>query len=463
MKKLHQLKYLFLLFALINTSCSDILNIDSENTTSPKNFIQDRQSAKNILATAYVCTRRALISNSAWLAYTDLRSNHLKMNNTAGIFLAKQYLNAPIDQLQQICSWDNFLETIYQCNLLIENIKNAEEYLTKDELNSMIGQAYFLRGFMHFYMTQIWGDCPLILSTKNASEISRKPVSEVLAMIIDDAEKAFDLLPLFYTDINGNNDLKKSVQYANKIAAAILLQKANMAIYNYQEVIHAYELLNLINKNKEYEFESGKSRTSIFSGDSKESVFGLALSGNDYTYPIYSPFNNIVFFKGQNLTLVQVASSEKVISLYSEKDIRLKSFFNVKDDTIITEFLKYSSSYQLFLRLSEAELLASEAYFRMGNENKALKIINAIKVRNDLDEIEADGDDLWNEIKDEFERELFGEGKLFFEWIRWGVLSKKIDSITEEQVINGFAFWPIAEKCILNNPGLYQNSFWLNN
>ena len=463
MKILNQIKYLFLLLVVLSTSCSDILDVESFDTTPPEGFINDRQSVNNILATAYVSSRKALVNDNAWLAFSDLRTAHLKMNNGTGNYIAKQNLHESTSQLQGISNWNSFLEAIYQCNLLIENSENAKAYLSQDDLNSVIGQAYFLRGLMHYYMTQVWGDCPLVLSSQNGAKVTRSAVADVIAEVVKDAQMAFDLLPLQHTNINGGNDLQKSVRYANQIAAGILMQKANMAILNYEGAVHAYELISLANKAKEYQLENTSKRASIFSGESQESIFGFNLSGDNYGHSLTTPFSEDVFFSGQNLKLVEVASSENVISVYSEDDVRLNSFFELEDDTVVTGFLKYSSSYQLLFRLSDAELLASEAYFKLGDEGKAASLLNDLKVRNGLVEVHVRGDELWAEIEIEFEREFYGEGKLFFEWNRWGILDDKVGTISSEQFANGIALWPIADECFKYSSDLSQNAYWINN
>ncbi len=187
MKIITQIKYLFLLLVVLCSSCGDILNVDSLDSTSPEGFIKDRQSVSNVLASAYVGSRRALVNNNAWLAFSDLRTGHLKMNSVTGFNIAKQNLDAPSNQLQGVGNWNSFLEAIYQCNLLIENSEDAKVYLSKDELNSVIGQAYFLRGLMHYYMTQVWGDCPMIFNANSGSAISIKTEADVLSQVIKDS------------------------------------------------------------------------------------------------------------------------------------------------------------------------------------------------------------------------------------------------------------------------------------
>lgn len=464
MKIINQIKYLFLFLVVLSTSCNNILDVESLDSTSPEGFINDRQSVSNVLASAYISSRRALVNDHAWLAFTDLRTGHLKMNSGTGIQLANQNLHVLTSEMQEIASWNPFLEAIHQCNLLIESSENAKSYLSDDELNSVIGQAYFLRGLMHYYMTQVWGDCPLLLSSEVGAAIVRVPVAEVIAEVGKDAEMAFELLPLQHTDKNGTSDLQKSVRYANKLAAGILMLKARMVVADYEGAVYAYELLSLANRAKEYKLEVSGNRASVFSGESPESIFGFNLSGDDYGHSLATPFNANVFFKGENLKLVEVISIEKLLSVYgTTDDVRVSAFFEFNDTDQLNGFLKYSDSFQLLFRLSDAELLAAEAYYEVGKHDKAVKILNDLKARNGLPEVEAEGDDLLTVIQTEFEREFFGEGKLLFEWNRWGILADKVQNITEEQFLAGIAYWPIADECFKSNTGLVQNSYWLNN
>jgi len=193
MKLIKQIKYIFLLVIVLSTSCSNLLDVENLNTTSAEGFIKDRQSVNNVLASAYITARRAIVIDAAWLVFSDLRTGHLKMNSATGVYVAQQNLMASTVELNKIRNWNYFLESIYQCNLLIENAENAKEKLSEDELNAVMGSAYFLRGLMHFYMTQIWGDCPIVLSTNNGKTLSRNSVSAVMEQVIKDATMAFEL------------------------------------------------------------------------------------------------------------------------------------------------------------------------------------------------------------------------------------------------------------------------------
>ena len=460
MEIIKKIRYTILLVIMLFASCDELLVVESVNTTSPEGFIKDRQTATNALASAYATSRRAVAKNGSWLAYTDIRSGYLKMNSTTGIAITNQNLQASSSTLETMRNWNFYLEAISQTNILIENVDKASEFLTEDELNSYKGQGYFLRALMHLNMTQIWGDCPILLNTNDALSISKTARADVLKTVITDALQAVELLPITHTDKNGNVYRYLTVRYANKIAAISLLVRAYVENENYAEAVKWYQTLVVENRARTFELAVSNELSKTYGGESQETVFGFS-QGNDYGYSISNPLGWDIFFKGEEYKFIEVDAGADFENLYHEDDLRLSELYNVDEENI--EILKYSGSFLLVFRLTEIELLAAEAYFMLGEEEKSLAIINKLKVRAGLDEEDLEGDALWTEIMMEFERELFAEGKLFFDWNRWGVIADKVASISQEQYDAGIAVWPIADVCFTSIPGLSQNPYWLNN
>lgn len=445
MKIINHINYLLIVAIILLTSCSGLLDVEQQNSTSPEGFIKDRQTASNALASVYVSARRALAEEGALFAYSDLRTGHLKMNSTTGIHIANQSLLATTNELKDYRNWDDFLESIYQCNLLIENIDNTEGYLSEEDIDSHKGQAYFMRALLDFYMCQIWGDVPLIKSTSVDVNTSKSEKALVMESVIADALEAIDMLPMTHDDNYGNVNYLNTSTYASKTAAIILLVKAYVHTENYSEAIKWYESLLLLTR----------SNTVL------EDVFEFSLEGDDYTSDIDNLFSKDVFFNGKDKSLMEVTSGEYVLSLFDAEDQRLTKGFEEVDDQVL--LLKHDDSSLDILGFVEVQLLAAEAYSKSGMDDKALEIVNGIRLMNGLGEIfDIIGDDLWNEIMMEFEREFFGEGKLFFDWNRWGILADKVPTISVEQLESGIALWPISDQNFKINTTLVQNPFWLN-
>lgn len=444
MKIINHINYLLIVAIVLLTSCSGLLDVEQQNSTSPEGFIKDRQSASNALASVYVSARRALAEEGALFAYTDLRTGHLKMNSNTGIHVSNQNLLATTKELKDYRNWDEFLESIYQCNLLIENIENTAGFLMEEDIDSHKGQAYFMRALLDFYMCQIWGDVPLTRATSARANASRSEKALVMESVIVDALAAIELLPMTHDDNYGNVNYLNTSTYASKTAAIVLLVKAYVHTGNYAEAIKWYESLLLLMRSNTVLYE----------------VFEFSLEGDDYTADVDQLFSKDVFFNGKDQSLMEVTSGEYVLSLYDEVDQRLKAFEVVGDQVLL---LKHDDSSLDILSLPEVTLLAAEAYSKSGMDDKALAIINGRRMSNGLEQIfDVVGDDLWNEIMMEFEREFFGEGKLFFDWSRWGVLADKVPTISTEQFESGINLWPISDQNFKSNTALVQNPFWLN-
>lgn len=445
MKIINHINYLLIVAIVLLTSCSGLLDVEEQNSTSPEGFIKDRQTAGNALASVYASARRALAEEGALFAYTDLRTGHLKMNSATGVHISKQSLLSTTKELKDYRNWDDFLESIYQCNLLIENIDNTKGFLTEEDISTHKGQAYFMRALLDFYMCQIWGDIPLIKSTSVQVNTVRSEKALVMESVIADALLAVDMLPMTHNDTYGNVNYLNTSTYASRSAAIVLLVKAYVHTENYTEAIKWYESLLLL------------TRSNVV----LEEIFEFSLEGDDYTADIDNVFSENVFFNGKDKSLMEVTSSDYVLSLYDMEDIRLtKGFEEVDGQSLI---LKHDDSSLGILRFAEAHLLAAEAYSKSGMDGKALGIINEIRMKNGLGQIfDVVGDDLWSEIMMEFERELFGEGKLFFDWSRWGVLADKVPTISQEQLESGIDLWPISDENFKTNDTLVQNPFWLN-
>ncbi len=95
--------------------------------------------------------------------------------------------------------WANYYEGITRCNYAIVNVgAMSTSIIDADLKDRIIAEAKFLRAYYYFLLINIYGDVPLLLEPKIASELQIAPstVSEIYAQIeqdCDDAQKV--LLP----------------------------------------------------------------------------------------------------------------------------------------------------------------------------------------------------------------------------------------------------------------------------
>ncbi|HRZ21879.1 MAG TPA: RagB/SusD family nutrient uptake outer membrane protein, partial [Bacteroidales bacterium] len=116
-----------------------------------------------------------------------------------------------------------------------------------------------------------------------------------------------------------------------------------------------------------------------------------------------------------------------------------------------TARFNYGSNLRL-LRFADALLMASEANYRAGNNEKAAQYLNRVRDRANLAPFQGD---IFQAIVKERQMELCFEGVRFLDLIRWGMA---------EDVLGEFGFvagkhelYPIPDSEMRNNSNAVQN------
>lgn len=115
--------------------------------------------------------------------------------------------------------------TIRKINILLKDIETGS--LENPVKDAIIGQALFLRAFLYFKMTSNYGGVPIIKTPQSLDEdlmVKRNTTKECFDFIIEDLDKAFDLLPNRYSGDNfGRIDKATVLAYKGRV----LLHKAS--------------------------------------------------------------------------------------------------------------------------------------------------------------------------------------------------------------------------------------------
>ena len=101
-------------------------------------------------------------------------------------------------------AWADFYSGINRANVVIENILKMDQYTNgtqseKDQLNRMIGEAKFLRGFYYSELVRLWGDVPFKIKSSQAGDDFKTGLTdryEIYTQIIKDMQEAAVLLPV---------------------------------------------------------------------------------------------------------------------------------------------------------------------------------------------------------------------------------------------------------------------------
>ncbi len=341
--------------------------------------------------------------------------------------------------------WDEPYKIIYRANALFEGLSNAQN-ISQALSQQLIGEALFVRSFCYFYLVNLFGDVPLVLTTdyETNAALARAPTEVVYGQIIRDLLAARDLLSSNYA-----SSLSERVR-PNSGTVCALLARCYLYTGEWQKAEQESSLL--IENSTLYSLEAVGN---VFFKQSKEAIWqigkitGNANEGFLFDFPI--SFNC-------SLTSEFVASFEPGDERKSIW-IRVENFgddyfYPIKYYTpSTTPIIKHS----IVLRLAEQYLIRAEARARSGDANGAKDDINAIRNRAGLENTAAsDLPSLLLAIEEERRHELFTE------WgDRWLDLKRnnRLDAVVGPLKPGWQPYkqlYPIPESQILNAPAMHD-------
>ncbi len=225
------------LFFLFSQSCSDILE-ENPRTVFTTAYFETPQGIQDGVNAAYAGMRMVYVPNGAtamfhtgtdeW-TYGEQPSTNTSGDNYQHREHGEYFLSSGTGSLSSI--WDRFAQ-INLCNTIIESAPNVPT-LSEEKVNTILGEAHFLRGLYYYNLVTQFGAVPLDLgggdlkpNTVPFFGCNRLPFDEILVKdyqaIIDDFEAASELLPT----------MKEADTYKlTKAAALNMLSKAYILRY----------------------------------------------------------------------------------------------------------------------------------------------------------------------------------------------------------------------------------------
>lgn len=172
--------------------------------------------------------------------------------------------------------WVAWYRVVFRANLVLDHIDNKEVTISTAAHDRLKGEALFLRSLAYFYLTNLYGDVPLITRELKYEELltPRNKKAEVVAAIIADLKTAETLLP----SVTQYRSKKALLGRASKGAAKSLLGK----VYVYEKRWPEAEakLNEVINVDKDYSLEP--QFLDLFwpsTENGKESIFEIQYAG----------------------------------------------------------------------------------------------------------------------------------------------------------------------------------------
>lgn len=410
------------LLALLFYSCDDFVEVDlPKNQLLTGGVFEEKGTANAAMTDVYSKIRDGglLTGGTTGLSVSaGLYADELRYYGSSANTAINYHNNSLLPTGLDIAAlWNSSYNQIYSANSIIEGVTNSKNLLQADR-DQLKGEALFVRGLIHFYLTDVFGAVPYVKSTDLESNriIGKIPTAQVYEEAIADLEAAIEFLPEEYVTPNRVRP--------NKYAAYGLLSRVYLYAGKYAESSNAASAV--LNQTEMYANETDLTLT--FKKESGSTLWQLspkALNGNTLTAsaliflsgpPTFASLTDIqmnAFETGDNRKAMWTKTITNANGSWSHP-------FKYRQRTASTSTVEMS----IILRLGEIYLVRAEARARAGELIGAKEDLDVIRTLAGLPGTTAvTQDDILLAILHERQVELFTEhGHRFFDLRRFGQL-----------------------------------------
>jgi len=366
--------------------------------------------------------------------------------------------------------WKDAYKQLYKINDAIEGISKSTTLIPAVK-KQLLGEAKFFRAFCYFYLTNLYGDIPLVTSTAfEENSLKRKSSqSDIYQFIISDLKEAKDSLSVQFLDATLLNQTKEKLR-PTKWAASALLSRIYLYTKNWQQ---AEEESDIVIRNTS--LFSIDSLNAVFLKNSNEAILQAqsigGLSNTVYAQYYYLPngsepnYNHPLYLSKHLLNSFEVDDNRKIKWLNKSTAPNGQEYWYPFKYQHYEAIQSYDplTEYYMILRLGELYLIRAEARAQQNKNALALEDLNVIRNRAGLKNSNSNNtSEIIDDIIHERQVELFAEwGDRWLDLKRTNTIDNIMPPISVEkggQWSSYKKYYPIYIEEILYNPNLTQNS-----
>lgn len=462
--------YIILFASMALNSCNEWLNLKPEDSQTIDGYWKTKEEVEAVLGGGYSNLRNCLESMLAW---GEARGNSLTagLNATTDLDALNRWDILPTNSY---CKWGSFYKVINQANMVIKyapSVTDKDPSFNKGLMRSYMAEAYYLRALSYFYLVRNFKEVPLILEPYLNDEqnynIAKSADTAIFRQIKTDLDTALISTQEFFTEPWENKGR------ATKWAVYATMADVYLWTGEYDKCINACEAV--INSGR-VGLIRGMIGTvnnwyTIFNpGNSNESIFEMQYSYNK------SQKNSLIdwFYNSATYTYT-ITPNMASLFLASLEDIRgignsYRIFYSWKyvgnganSTTARTDYPNWIIYRMADIYLMEAEALTlKDGVEPVTNYPKAIDLVNTIRQRANISvplTAPATELEMLSLIMDERARELFSEGKRWYDLLRvcrlhnYGYKDYLINQVLQSA---SAMYSPIIKATLMN-----ENSYYL--
>ena len=513
--------YIIAFVLLIGVGCKKWVKETPLSDGTLDGFFKSKYDADAAIAGMYGAFQQMMYGeaqfNNRYTFWGDARSDNMERQ--------AQYSNGSTTEIHynsltannSFADWTPLYVTIGRANInierfpLINTIAPPADQLSLTTLNSYMAQSYAMRAICYFYIARVWGGAPIRTTPYKAGDVEgpRKPVDSVLAQAISDLTQAYTLT------VKGATP---TVWYIGEGAIASMLADIYMWKHDYDNAIIWFKNIWKAKSPTGTTYNAAGSVTTgsggaagdieitgnwktIFTSPAsvKETIWTLhwdvTANGCPCMSGISSAVNNTpmrtyeFLFKGpyannwiksnvdvrpkQTIDVTKTDNWDRLLKWYGP------SGFTNAAGTYLTSTQAAAAVgtdkvvYLPMYRLADMYLLYAEALNKKGDRANALKYLNVVHQRAGYTAytlLQTNTEGMMEDtILVERQRELFAEGKRWFDLVRTDHVIQVMDPVLKQRQnlagadTMGFGtdkrkyYWPLHRNVLNANSQLVQN------
>jgi len=406
------LKVFLLLLILLNTSCKKLVEIDGPETSlSSKDIYNNNATALGAVTSLYAQLSLRQLGGPGELSglscIAGLSADELEYFSSVGdITLNAYYQNGLNSNNVGNGYWVNSYQRLFVVNAAIEGLSTSTG-ISQPLKKQLLGEVKFMRAFYYFYLVNLYGDVPLVLTTDYAVNSLAKKTDKALVynQMVADLKEAQNLLSSQYVGSDGvtpySVDLEERVR-PTKWAATALLARTYLYLKDWTNAeLESTKILSNTNQFHLVPIEQ------VFLKNNKEAIWQLqpvyrgtnTAEGNTFVLPSSGPsVINPVYLSNRVMDDFELNDKRKTKWTGHVNANGLTYNFPYKYKVTSSREATYPIlEYSTVLRLAEQVLIRAEARTQLGNIGGAISDVDIIRERAGLPLIETNNPNIGKE------------------------------------------------------------------
>lgn len=462
------------------SSCHGDLNVIQKSEVSANSMWQNENDAASALYGMYNKFRATF--SSSYVYWGEYRTG-LWGDGLAGQTERDQVYQNQIATNHTYADWGNLYTTINNANLILKYTPSIG-FASEEARNKILANAYYVRAFCYYWIGRIWGDAPVLLDGFESDQQeglfpTRQPADRVFEQVGQDIDKALMYMPESVSDRN----------LASR--GAIRMLKADYSLWMYKVrkggdsfLQEAKTAVSAVLEDSKYTLEPDFEN--IFRNElGKEIIFAWSYIQDEYTGGY--PSDYLVpsqYVSGEAIeNPVKVGSHQqwcfytdayKKILTEKENDQRtmvsFETYFDEPKNATFQWINKFAGTWTNGTRIFDSDLvvyryadaLLFDAEIRMASNDipGAVEALNKVAARaygvEDFYPSSLSSSDLNEAILKERMKEFAAEGKIWWDFIRMGVVFEKAPYLQGRENELNVLLWPVSQTSINKNPNITQ-------